>query len=169
MRSRTFSTLALVTALTVVANATAQDGESKPVPCSSKQHRAFDFWIGEWDVTAPAREGWRARSSISLGNNSCSLHEDYSSPGGYAGRSINFYDAKKNTWHQTWIDNQGAPLYLEGEPTDQGMTLSDGTNRITWTLLPDGRVRQHWQVNQGEGANWSTAFDGYYQRRNDSP
>jgi hypothetical protein len=138
--------------------------EDKAKPCSSAEHRAFDFWLGQWQVTSPERPGWQASSSITLGNNGCSLHEAYSSPGGYAGSSVNFYDSARGRWHQSWIDNQGAPLYLEGKFEQGSMILSDGKNRITWSVQADRTVRQHWQISQDEGKTWSTAFDGYYRR-----
>jgi hypothetical protein len=152
------------------AAATGAHGDSTPVAptaalCASPAHRAFDFWLGEWDVTTPARQDWRATSSITLSNGGCSLHESYRAPGGYAGRSINFYDVARDTWHQTWIDNQGRPLFLEGQLVDGAMVLSDGSNRITWTVQPDARVRQLWQTTSDGGASWQTVFDGYYRRR----
>ena len=139
--------------------------EPSPPPCSTEAHRAFDFWLGQWEVTTPARENWSARSSITLDNNGCSIHEAYSTPSGYAGRSVNFYDAANDRWHQTWIDNQGAPLYLEGGPSSGDMVLSDGVNRITWSMQEDGRVRQHWETTADDGKTWTTAFDGFYRRR----
>ena len=134
-------------------------------PCATDAHRAFDFWLGEWTVTMPGRVGWQADSSITLGNGGCSVHEDYRSQGGYAGRSINFFDPQKEKWHQTWVDNQGAPLYLEGSPVDGAMVLGNDSNRVTWSQLEDGRVRQHWESTSDGGETWTTAFDGYYQRK----
>ena len=133
-------------------------------PCQSKDHRAFDFWLGQWQVTSPSRPGWQAMSNITLGNDGCSIHEDYRTPGGYVGTSVNFFDASKHQWHQTWIDNQGGPLYLHGELQNGAMVLSDGANRITWTLQSDGRVRQHWQVSNDDGKSYATSFDGYYEK-----
>ena len=41
---------------------------------------------------------------------------------------------------------------------------TNGRNRMNWTLLPDGRVRQ-WQENSTDGgATWTTRFVGYYRR-----
>ncbi|GJM08859.1 MAG: hypothetical protein DHS20C11_11350 [Lysobacteraceae bacterium] len=134
-------------------------------PCMTEAHRAFDFWLGEWDVTMPTRPGWGAESSITLGNGGCSVHEHYRAQGGFAGKSINFFDPQKSAWHQTWIDNQGAPLYLEGNPQNGAMVLSNETNRVTWSVLEDGRVRQHWESTSDGGETWTTAFDGYYQRK----
>ena len=134
-------------------------------PCTGSDYRAFDFWLGEWEVTTPARAGWQASSSITLSNDGCSIQERYSTPSGYAGSSINFYDATRQVWHQTWVDNQGGPLYLDGGFANGTMVLSDDSNRITWSVQPDGRVRQHWESSSDEGKSWSTAFDGFYRRR----
>ncbi len=133
-------------------------------PCNSDNHRAFDLWLGEWQVTSPSRPGWTAKSSITLANDGCSVHENYVSQGGYAGRSINFYDPQKQMWHQTWIDNQGAPIYLEGRFENGAMILSDETNRVTWSTQPDNSVRQHWETTNDGGSSWTTAFDGYYRK-----
>jgi tetratricopeptide (TPR) repeat protein len=134
-------------------------------PCQDEQYRAFDFWLGQWDVTTPTRAGWQASSSITVSNDGCSIDENYTSPSGMHGKSINFYDAGRDVWHQTWIDNQGSPLYLEGKLEDGAMVLADERNRITWTQLPDGRVRQLWEMSSDGGETWTTAFDGYYQRK----
>ena len=76
-------------------------------------------------------------------------------------------------WHQTWVDNEGALLLIEGRAAPARMVLegesvaSDGTvtkHRIAWTANPDGTVRQFWQSTDATGA-WVTAFDGKYVRR----
>ncbi len=134
-------------------------------PCNSPEHRAFDFWLGEWTVTSPTRQGWTAQSSITTSNDDCSVHENYQSQGGYAGKSINFYDPQKQKWHQTWIDNRGAPIYLEGNLENDAMILADETNRVTWSVQTDQRVRQHWETTTDGGETWSTAFDGYYSKQ----
>jgi len=37
--------------------------------------------------------------------------------------------------------------------------------RGLWTALPDGRVRQFFELSTGDGATWATWFDGYYARK----
>lgn len=135
-----------------------------PKPCQGPPQRAFDFWLGEWQVTTPSRPDWQALSKITVANDGCSIHEAYSTPGGYRGTSVNFYDKQNQQWHQTWIDNQGNPLFLKGGIQEGSMVLSDGVNEITWTALPDGRVRQHWRNLAEPDAARQTVFDGYYQR-----
>ena len=161
--------ISLCAALTSVHAQTTEPEEQttaadKPKPCTSASHRAFDFWLGEWEVTSPPRPKWVASSTITLSNDGCSIHESYATPGGYAGKSVNFFDATKSLWHQTWIDNQGVALYLEGNLSEGTMVLSDAGNRVSWSLLPDKRVRQHWESTADGGKTWTTAFDGYYRR-----
>lgn len=134
-------------------------------PCNTPEYRAFDFWLGEWEVTMPTRPGWSATNTITLGNNGCSIHEHYVAQGGFTGSSINFYNAQAGQWHQTWIDNQGNSLSLNGGYSDGHMRMGDASSRITWTLLDDGRVRQLWESTADEGKTWTVAFDGYYKRK----
>jgi hypothetical protein len=98
------------------------------------------------------------------------LREEYTTPAGYAGTSLSFYDAARKVWHQTWIDNQGGALYLEGGLAGDSMELrtvgdTAAFQRIRWSLLGDGRVRQHWEQTSDGGKTWTTVFDGYYTKR----
>jgi len=136
----------------------------KSPPCTSVQHRAFDFWIGEWEVRARGKKRSSARSSITKSNNGCSIHERYVTSSGYTGNSLNFYDAANKKWHQTWIDIQGKPLYLDGDFDNNKMVLSDKINRITWSVNGKDEVSQIWEVSKDNGKNWKTIFDGIYQK-----
>jgi hypothetical protein len=144
--------------------------------CSTPEHRHFDFWLGTWEVFRP--DGTPAgvnRIERVLGG--CAMTEHWTSVTPYRGTSINFYDAARRRWHQTWIGNDGQPLYLDGGLHDgsivlEGMTVAvDGTrtrHRITWTPRGDGSVRQHW-VTSTNGSKWTDTFDGRYVRRPDPP
>ncbi len=139
-------------------------------PCKSPEYRQFDFWLGDWNVESPASPGGKSRNQITSINDGCAIREVYTTSIGYEGTSLNFYDGTKKVWHQTWIDNQGGALYLEGGLQGKAMVLSTTTspqsvNRITWTPLDDGRVRQHWEATADGGKTWTTVFDGYYSRR----
>lgn len=139
-------------------------------PCASPEYRHFDFWVGDWEVSNPSGKvvGHNHISSLYGG---CVLREEYDTPGAYAGTSINLYDAKRGQWHQTWMDNQGQALHLWGGLQGEAMVLqsepdADGNaNRITWTPLEDGRVRQLWESSSDGGGTWTVAFDGYYKKK----
>ena len=137
--------------------------------CEAPEHRQFDFWLGEWEVHTP--DGKLAgRNRIDREYNGCVIHEHYTTERGYSGESLNAFDASRQVWHQTWVDNAGTLLLLEGRLTAGKMVLegrttkADGTvvrHRITWAPNEDGSVRQHWESTDADGA-WKTAFDGRY-------
>jgi hypothetical protein len=141
-------------------------------PCDTAAHRAFDFWLGEWQVTTP--DGKVAGvNRIEREYGGCVLHERYTTGRGYSGESLNVYDASRKLWHQTWVDTSGTLLLLEGGVRDGKMVLEGQTagadaqltkHRITWTPNPDGSVRQFWESTDAKG-QWSTTFDGMYTRK----
>jgi hypothetical protein len=143
-----------------------------PAACTAREHRAFDFWIGEWRVETPAGAlaGHNQIRSI-LGG--CALRESWRGASGSRGTSLNAWDAAAKRWRQTWIDAGGGVLLLEGGLEGGAMVMrgttrgadGDVQERITWTPLPDGRVKQHWQQSRDGGATWTDAFVGLYARR----
>lgn len=146
-------------------------------PCSREEYRQFDFWLGTWDVKMP--DGKLAGSNtIRRELNDCIIHEHYTTKGGFEGFSYNTFNVQTNTWHQTWVDNGGMLLLLEGKFNGKSMVLSgegktpDGTliqHRITWTPSQEGTVRQHWQMSKDKGARWDTLFDGTYHKSQHKP
>ncbi len=61
-------------------------------------------------------------------------------------------------------------MLLEGGMKGKSMVLATTAdplrvNRITWTPLDYGRIRQHWESTTDGGRTWSTVFDGYYKKR----
>jgi len=141
--------------------------ETKP-KCSAPEHRQFDFWIGTWHVTEKGKPAGENR--IEAIDGGCALMESWQGVGGLTGHSLNTYDAKRGVWHQTWVDSSGALLVLEGSFKNGAMVLEGAhadpkqRERITWTLLPGGDVRQHWETTADGGEKWATAFDGLYTR-----
>ena len=139
--------------------------------CDTAAHRAFDFWVGQWQVKKT--DGTLAGANrIEREYGGCVLHEHYTTAGGYSGESLNIYDAARKVWHQSWVDSDGLLLLLEGGIRDGKMVLAGQTigeagkvtkHRITWTPNRDGTVRQFWESTDDKGV-WVTAFDGLYVR-----
>ena len=138
-------------------------------PCSTPEHRQFDFWLGRWEVHAAARpDAPPAHNVITSQHDGCVIQESYRSPTGYTGSSLNYYDPGDGRWHQTWMDNQGQPLVLSGGLQGSSMVLRsdpEGSplNRITWTPSADGTVRQLWERSGDGGDTWKVVFDGTYR------
>jgi hypothetical protein len=139
--------------------------------CASPEHRQFDFWIGDWEVSANGKVAGVNRIERIL--DGCGLLESWRGTSGFRGNSLNFYDATRKLWHQTWTDTSGLALSLDGTFAGGSMVLA-GTrfdterretvhDRITWTPLPDGTVRQLWEAST-DGKAWTTVFDGLYAR-----
>ncbi|MBK5258467.1 MAG: hypothetical protein JJE51_02670 [Thermoanaerobaculia bacterium] len=152
--------LAVLLSLAVSWAAGAQETPPKK-PCSAPQYRQFDFWIGEWDVKL-ANGKVAGTNSITSTHGGCVIEERWKGTGGVVGASLNIYDESDGKWHQTWVDNSGSRLALSGTFDGGKMVLTDKTNRITWTPLADGTVRQLWESTT-DGKTWTIAFDGIYK------
>lgn len=158
--------VAISLAVSVAACALGATPEGR---CSAPDQRRFDFWIGEWQVTQAGKPAGHNRIEPILGG--CALAESWRGTSGVEGRSLTFYDRRRERWHQTWIDADGDPLYLDGAWREGAMRLEgegrddEGAlrHRVTWTPQPDGGVRQHWETSR-DGTRWQTVFDGAYAR-----
>ncbi|WP_144393058.1 hypothetical protein [Pleionea sediminis] len=142
-------------------------------PCDSEEYKQFDFWVGTWDVYS--RDGKKVgvnRISKELGG--CILKEHYTTDKGFEGKSFNIFDVNHNTWHQTWVDNSGTLLKLDGKWNGTVMTLKgEGKNkegkkvihRIEWKPKKNGDVHQVWDSSIDKGLHWSSVFYGVYQKQ----
>jgi hypothetical protein len=142
------------------------------VPCSAPAYRQFDFWAGSWVVTNPAGKQVGTNHIVKI-LGGCALQEHWAGSGRSRGTSLNVYDARRHVWHQTWVDNSGGLLVIEGGLKDGSMVMSGKSisrmgkavlNRITWTPRDKDHVRQLWQVSTDNGKHWKTIFDGLYTR-----
>jgi hypothetical protein len=174
MRLQVGSLIAALLCLAVTAGtAGAQTPGNSPAPCVAPEHRQFDFWIGEWDVTTPAG-AVAGKNRIARILNGCVLLEEWTGAGGGSGKSFNLYDARRERWQQTWVDGNGGILELHGGLTASGTMVLAGDqpargggtvrNRITWTPRSATEVRQLWETSSDGGATWTTAFDGTYRK-----
>jgi hypothetical protein len=170
----------LLVVLLLPMSATAQEPETDlPAPanlCGSKEHRQFDFWIGDWNVTSNGQTA--GTNSIHPIHNGCALQENWqgAGAGGISGSSFNIYDRASGHWHQSWVDASGTLLLLDGGLVEGSMVMSgkrparDGNgmtlHRITWTPSSDGSIRQLWQASTDDGKNWTVLFDGLYKPQN---
>ena len=142
-------------------------------PCDRPECRQFDFWVGDWEVrTADGKLAGTNRVDKILAG--CVVFENWSGARGMHGKSFNMYDAGRQLWHQTWVDDHGTLLTLEGTFHDGEMVLDGqapasggGTlrHRITWEPLADGQVKQHWTTSADDGQTWQDAFVGFYRRK----
>jgi hypothetical protein len=141
-------------------------------PCKAKpEFRQFDFWIGEWDAKN-AQGVVVGSSSIQLILNQCVIFENWNTPVS-SGKSFNIFNASDGKWYQTWVTDKGGLTHYVGEFKDGKMMLvAENTangkktlNRMTFSKLPNGDVRQHGETSADEGKTWTTSFDFTYVRK----
>lgn len=156
-------------AFTAPERADAQE----PAECSTPEHRQFDFWIGDWEVTDSL--GQRLGTSrITATQGGCLIEESWLGSTGSRGHSVSEFDPADNKWLQTWSDDDGTVLrlaggFINGEMVLEGeRRLADGTEtleRITWTPNADGTVRQTLLSSPNRGMRWTTVTQFIYRKR----
>ena len=150
---------------------------SQPPPspaCASAEHRAFDFWVGDWNVTGA--DGKPAGSSrVERILDGCVIMEHWSTVGSpYTGKSFNTYNPADGKWTQHWVDSTGASILLAGAFEGKNLVYRrdlvrrDGKPakaRMTFFNLEDGRVRQLVEQSIDGGVTWNTQIDYTYTRK----
>lgn len=147
-------------------------GWSADGPCTSEPYRAFDFWVGDWEVHTPDGT-FAGRNRISVEEGGCLLLERWTSAQGGSGQSYNYYHPVTAKWRQVWI-SAGSVIDYEGG-VDNGAMVLEGTIsyhgngqsapfRGRWTPGEHGSVLQEFeQWNEAE-QRWDGWFTGRYTR-----
>ncbi len=135
-------------------------------PCSSEEHRAFDFLLGSWTVRSASGDDAGTVHVTSVADG-CALREEWTSASGRRGLSLNVWSERERLWNQVYVDTTGTVLTLVGAPVPGGMVLFDDAreevrgDRFGWFPQPDGTVRQTWDRSTGEG-DWTSVFEGVW-------
>ena len=159
--------------LSIVFSSTAQGAQPPAaIPCSAPEYRQFDFWVGNWRVTNP-KGALAGTNLVTSEYGGCVVQEHWTGAGGNVGSSFNAYNSANKQWHQTWVDNSGTVLLLDGTYGDGVMSMAGQSvspsgaqrlNRIRWTRIDGDHVRQLWDYSDDGGKTWAVSFDGLYTR-----
>jgi hypothetical protein len=164
--------LSALIVLTSVSYSLAQS--DRPCPCCSEDHKAFDFWVGNWTVYNNGG-GVIGTNKVVKMIDGCVLQENWvASNKTNTGTSYNFFDSTDSTWNQVWISNTGNVLRLKGHIDIEGAMvlkseLVNGPkgnyyNQITWSQNDDGSVTQQWDILTESNQPLSKAFEGIYKK-----
>ena len=139
-------------------------------PClADARFNKLDFWLGEWEVYVNGN--YSANSSITKAEGGCTLHEDYRTLGGYAGRSFNYYDLSDSLFKQLWIDkNNGVMKFREIAASEGYLQMETyGTPqpiRMAYQLDKEAdTVTQTLESSNDGGKTWQNIFTGVYKRQ----
>jgi len=139
--------------------------------CEGEKYQQFDFWVGSWEVSVS--DGTLAgHNEVRREQGGCLLVENWRNTQGGTGTSLNFYNPVDDQWRQVWV-SAGSNIDIVGGLTPAGMVLEGFITylaqaerfafRATWTLQPDGRVRQFFEEAREPGV-WKPWFEGFYAR-----
>lgn len=176
---RTF--IAFIALLTLAAS-TPLDGASQTPPQTAPRpscqgdpaYRAFDFWIGDWDVqrTGVARAPIGASSKVEKILDGCVILENWSPPGGVDGKSFNIYNRFTKQWEQYWVDAGGRITHYFGQFREDGnlyyeadQPAASGKVRMTFFNQGPDQVRQLGHLSTDGGKTWKVSFDLTYIRK----
>ena len=148
--------------------------ESNRYPCrSNAEVRQFDFWLGDWSVQVQGTEVGINRIEQTI--DKCALLENWETPGGPNGKSLNYWDPMLRRWRQIFIFDIGVVNDYTGEWKDgemrflsaPAMTAAGRTVHYRMTFIPMARdtVRQRIEVSSDSGRSWTPGFDALYIRR----
>jgi FimV-like protein len=146
------------------ANEPCRDPQSHP------EYRQFDFWVGEWDVFSGTQPV--GTSSVQLILKDCVVFENWRAlAGGSEGKSLNKYNSSSKKWEQFWVADNGGTTHYIGELKDGAMAFVEAlspkpvTQRLTFSKLSDGRVRQLGEQSSDGGKTWTIGYDFIYVKK----
>lgn len=143
---------------------------SHAAACDSPEYRAFDFWLGEWQVHT-TNGTLAGHNSIASAEGGCLLIENWRGSQGSTGQSYNYYNPATQLWRQIWV-SQSAIIKYSGV-TEEGAMHLEGTItyqsnqqqfpfRGRWIPLDNGSVRQQLEQWNPETEVWDDWFTGIY-------
>jgi hypothetical protein len=159
----------------LITTATPVLGQAAPAsPCAGAEFKQMDFWLGDWDVHwdampgAPAGEG---SNQITRTYGGC-VTEEHFQGGPLKGHSVSTYFVGTKNWRQTWVDNQGGYIDLEGGPDTAGNFVlttvarpgSTRANRMVFTDIKRNSLVWRWQATQ-DGKTWADSWVITYTRK----
>jgi len=153
----------------------AQASQRAAQPCKDPSHpeyRQLDFWVGEWNVFSGATKV--GESSVQLILKDCVVFENWRGLQGSSGKSFNKYNNVSRQWEQFWVSDSGITNYFKGGIVNDSMRYmlempapGGGTliRHLTFTPLPEGKVRQLSEGSTDGGKTWNTEYDFVYVKK----
>lgn len=171
---------ALVLCVSMLATTSQAQTPQRQTPCADAAYRAFDFWLGTWEVfgiDAQGKVGAKAGTNvITSQEQGCLILEQWTGISGGTGQSYNYYDPSMQRWRQLWISaaatidyegglNEAGEMLLEGDIVYRNGTVAPFKGK--WTPKPDGTIIQHFDQYNAQTEQWAPWFTGLYKKLDD--
>lgn len=139
----------------------------------------FDFWLGRWDLSWQNSEGVtdQGTNTIERVLGGHVIKENFEATSGkmkgYVGKSFSVYDPKTETWHQTWVDNQGAYLDFIGKFEGNKRIFIRKTQnpegnsiwqRMVFYDIQKDSFNWRWEQSTDNGKTWDLQWKIAYRR-----
>ncbi len=157
-------------ALAMAPASAAPAGSAEPAPgelCKPTEYRAFDFAHGHFRMRGAGGTlaGHLRMTPMLMG---CASRGHWR--GAIAGRGevTTWFDRFQQRWHQLYVNDDGHPLMMSGGMRDGALVFTGvntffdgrvGLHRMSWSPLPGGGLRQHWEFSADDGKSWETLID----------
>lgn len=142
-------------------------------PCGQPEASQFDFWLGDWELTW--NDTIKGSNLITKNMNGCVIHEHFNSPtDGFSGMSWSVFNPGKNKWEQTWVDNSGGYLNLEGAFSNGQMELSTEQTspkgekvlfKMVYYNIKQNEFDWEWKSSKDNGLSFEVLWKIHYQRK----
>jgi len=141
---------------------------------------AFDFWVGEWDLT------WdEANGDVGKGTNHIIkildgkvIQENFEATEGknkgFKGTSLSVFNPRNETWHQAWADNQGGYFDFTGKVDGNKkifMTENKTINgnlvvqRMVFYDISNDQLTWDWESSNDGGETWKLNWRINYRKK----
>ena len=159
-------------------------GKADPIsaqadPANTSPDQAFEFWLGEWELTWQNEDG-----STATGKNTVRwilggevIEENFEAltgdMAGYEGKSYSVYNPQTGEWKQTWVDNEGSYLDFTGDisggnrifhRTAVNADKNRFLQRMVFHDISDDSLIWDWERSEDEGETWQLMWRIHYQR-----
>ncbi len=130
----------------------------------------FDFWLGEWNLVWG--EDGKGTNRIGRILDGKIIQENFSAPD-LQGMSVSSYDAGRNCWCQTWVDNNGTYLDFTGTFHEGRMILTRDAiiraeackQRMVWYNIQQDEFDWNWERSDDGGETWRILWQIKYTRK----
>jgi len=137
----------------------------------------FDFWVGEWQLSWDKGDGTKANGTNTIVRvlDQKVIQENFNDPvSGFKGMSLSVYNAKTNTWHQAWADNNGGYYDFIGaidngqkvfktKPIQQGEKTI--IQRMVFKDITKDSLIWDWESTLDGGEHWKLLWRISYRRK----
>ena len=147
----------------------------KDSPCSGKEHRQFDFWIGKWSIQArsrpPGEKSWNVGKSWIMTRvypdlSGCAIIEEsidrVENDTVVVGKSLTSYNSILGKYQQMWVDNKGNVWEYTGSMEGEDMVLYlEHTTAGGEQLVPfkkSTQIRMVFKEISKSGFTWSYEY-----------